>query len=226
MHKRKAEQMKKENRKNIMAPSVMLSAFLLWTAAVRYFDVKPIGPEGSYVGLASLNGFVHGITGVHMRLYTLTDLLGLVPIAFAAAFALVGLIQWIRRGHLLKVDRDILALGGFYIAVMTVYVLFEVFPVNYRPVLIGGILEPSYPSSTTLLVMCVIPTGMMQLDRRIKNSFFKRCIRLYITAFTLFMVIGRLISGVHWFTDIIGGILLSAGLVLMYRFIACLINAE
>jgi undecaprenyl-diphosphatase len=100
---------------------------------------------------------------------------------------------------------------------MAVYVLFEIFVVNYRPVLIDGILEASYPSSTTMLVMCVMPTAIMQLAGRIKNHILKRCVTSAITAFTAFMVIARLVSGVHWLTDIVGGALLSAGLVLMYR---------
>ena len=100
---------------------------------------------------------------------------------------------------------------------MVAYVFFEVFVVNYRPVLIGGILEASYPSSTTMLVMCVMPTAIMQFNARIKNNILKRFVASAITAFVVFMVIGRLLSGVHWFTDIIGGALLSAGLVLMYR---------
>jgi undecaprenyl-diphosphatase len=33
------------------------------------------------------------------------------------------------------------------------------------------------------------------------------------------MVAARLASGVHWLTDIIGGILLSAGLVMIYDFL-------
>ena len=100
---------------------------------------------------------------------------------------------------------------------MAVYALFEMLVVNYRPVLIGGILEASYPSSTTTLVMCVMPTAIMQFNARIKNNVLKRFVASAIIAFIVFMVIGRLVSGVHWFTDIIGGALLSTGLVLMYR---------
>ena len=195
----------------------MLLAFLLWTIAIRFVDVQAIGPQESTVGLATINQFVHNLTGVHMPLYTITDWLGLVPLMFVMGFGTLGLVQWIKRKNLLKVDYSIFVLGGFYIVVMAAYVLFEVFIVNYRPVLINGHLEASYPSSTTVLVMCVMPTAIMQFNARIKNDVPKRCLAYAITAFIVFMVIGRLISGVHWFTDIIGGALLSAGLVLMYR---------
>jgi len=209
--------MKKENQRNFCIATCMLFAFSLWTATIQFIDVQTIGPQGSSVGFATLNGFVHNLTGVHMSLYAITDWLGLVPLAFVMGFALLGLVQWIKRKHLLRVDYNILALGGFYIVVMVAYVFFEVFVVNYRPVLIGGILEASYPSSTTMLVMCVMPTAVMQFNARIKNNILKRFVASAITAFVVFMVIGRLLSGVHWFTDIIGGALLSAGLVLMYR---------
>ena len=214
--------MKKENQRNFCFVTCMLLAFLLWTVAIQFVDVQAIGPRESTVGFATINHFVHTLTGEHMSLYTITDWLGLVPLVFVMGFTLLGLVQWIKRKHILKVDYNILILGGFYIIVMTVYVLFEMLVVNYRPVLINGYLEASYPSSTTMLVICVMPTAIMQFNARIKNNVLKQCVTYVITVFIAFMVIGRLISGVHWFTDIIGGALLSTGLVLMYRAIISL----
>ena len=194
----------------------MLVAFVLWTIAIQFIDVKAIGPRESTVGFATINSFVHNLTGVHMSIYTITDWSGLVPIGFAMGFALLGLIQWIKRKHLGKVDYTIFVLGGFYIVVIAVYIFFEMFVVNYRPVLINGYLEASYPSSTTMLVMCVMPTAIMQFNARIKNGVLRRFVTFVIAAFIIFMVIGRLVSGVHWLTDIVGGVLLSTGLVLLY----------
>ena len=194
----------------------LLAAFTLWTIAISLIDVQAIGPQGSTVGFATLNEFVHNFTGVHMQLYTITDWLGLVPVAFGFGFTLLGLTQWVKRKNILKVDRSILILGAFYIVTLAAYLFFESFVINYRPVLIDGYLEASYPSSTTLLVLCVMPTAIMQLRGRIKQPIFGKCVSIAITAFIAFMVIGRLISGVHWLTDIIGGILLSAGLVMIY----------
>lgn len=214
--------MKKENRRSFVVAAGMLTAFVLWTAAVRLVDVGAIGPRGSTVGFATINRYVHNLAGVHMSLYTISDWLGLVPVAFAMGFGLLGLIQWIKRKSFVKVDFSILVLGGFYIAVMAVYILFEMVVVNYRPVLIEGYLEASYPSSTTLLVTCVIPTAIMQFNARIRNNIFRRCVAVVLLVFITFMVVVRLISGVHWITDIIGGLLLSTGLVMMYRWVISL----
>lgn len=205
------------HRKNLRIAISMLALFTLWTAAIRCIDVKAIGPRGSTVGFAAVNAFVHRLTGVHMSLYRITDWLSLVPLGFVMGFAMLGLLQWIRRKHLFRVDGSILALGGFYAVVLAVYVFFEAVVVNYRPVLINGILEASYPSSTTILVMCVMPTAIAQVNLRIKKHVLRRCVTIIITAFIVLMVIGRLISGVHWFTDIIGGALLSTGLVMLYH---------
>ena len=208
--------MKKKNKKMLVWGMSLLAMFVLWTVLLHFVDVRAIGPEDSSVGFATLNGFVHGFTDVNWLLYTVTDWLGLIPIAVALGFAVLGLVQLIKRKSLWKVDHSILALGVFYILVMMAYIFFEMVVVNYRPTLINGYLEASYPSSTTMLVMCVMPTAAMQLKMRIRNTIVRRCAIIAIVAFTAFMVIGRLISGVHWITDIIGGALLSAGLVMIY----------
>ena len=208
--------MEKKNKKRLVLGASLVVAFVLWTILVCFVDVRAIGPEGSSVGFAALNGFVHELTGVNWLLYTVTDWLGLVPITVALGFTILGLAQLIGRKILWNVDHSILALGVFYIAVMAAYVFFEIVVINYRPTLIDGYLEASYPSSTTMLVMCVMPTAAMQLNARIKNTVLRRFAVIAIVVFTAFMVIGRLLSGVHWITDIIGGALLSAGLVTMY----------
>lgn len=209
---RKVSKMKKK----LSLAAVLLTAFAVWTVMLRFVDVQAIGPRESAVGLAAVNGWFHSLTGVHLSLYTITDWLGLVPVAFGFGFAVLGLVQWISRRKFLQVDRSILALGGFYIVVTAAYLLFEKVVINYRPVLIEGNLEVSYPSSTTLLVMCVMPTAVMQLRDRIGNRYVRLIVSTLFIAFIVFMVIGRLVSGVHWISDIIGGALLSAGLVMLY----------
>ena len=204
-------------KKKLRIAIALLVSFALWTALVSLADVQAIGPEGSVVGFGTLNGLVHKLTGVNWLLYTVTDWLGLVPVAVALGFAVLGLAQLISRKSLWRVDRSILALGIFYVVVIVAYLFFEAVVINYRPVLIDGRLEASYPSSTTMLVMCVMPTAAIQLNARIKNNILRRIATISIVAFTAFMVMVRLVSGVHWVTDIVGGALLSAGLVEGYR---------
>ena len=208
--------MKKETGKRYVLAGCLLAAFAAWTIAVGTIDVQTIGPQGTAVGFATVNRFVHNLTGVHLLLYVITDWLGLVPFCIAAGFGIFGLLQWIHRKHFWKVDASILLLGVFYLVVMSVYVFFELVVVNYRPLLIDGRLEASYPSSTTMLALCIMPTALMQLNGRVRNAAGKRCVNFVIHVFTLFMVIGRLLSGVHWLSDIVGGILLSGGLVMLY----------
>ena len=212
--------MNTHSKRNLYLSLVWLAAFLLWTAMVSRIDVQAIGPLGSAVGFASLNRLVHGLTGVHLFLYTVTDWLSLIPFGFAIGFAVLGLVQWCRRKRLLRVDRSILLLGGYYMVVTAIYLLFEKYVINYRPILIDGVLEASYPSSTTMLVLTIMPTAVMQLNLLIKKPALRRGIAAAIHIFTAFMVLARLISGVHWFSDIIGGALLSAGLVMMYAFLS------
>ncbi len=202
--------------KSLWIGLAFLAAFALWTFLIRFIDVQAIGPNGSSVGFAALNGLVHETIGVHWGLYTATDWLGLVPIGFVLGFAILGLVQLIQRRSLFKVDRSILVLGGFYIVVMAMYLLFEEAVINYRPVLVGGNPEASYPSSTTMLALCVLPTAMMQLKSRIRHRAVCRAVLVTLGALTAFMVVGRLLSDVHWLTDIIGGVLLSVGLVALY----------
>ena len=212
--------MKDARNKELLSGIALLVAFALWTILIRLIDVKNAGPHGTAVGFAALNVWFHWMTGVNMLIYTITDWLGLVPIIICLGFGLLGLVQLIKRRSLLRVDPDIQLLGVYYVLVILCYLLFEMVPINYRPILIDGNLEASYPSSTTLLVLSVMPTLKYQADRRIANPVMRKAITAFVFAFSAFMVIERLISGVHWATDIVGSVFLSTGLYLIYRFMA------
>ena len=205
-----------KERKLFSAGLILIAVFVFWTILILTVDVQPVGVNGTDVGFATLNRSFHDLTGVNMVVYHITDWLGLVPIFCCIIFGGVGFVQLIKRKSLLKVDIDILLLGVYYVIVIFGYLIFEMIPINYRPILIDGIMEASYPSSTTLLVLSVMPTVVFQLDRRIKNRAVRRIISLSAILFSLFMLIGRTIAGVHWLTDIIGSIILAMGLYLIY----------
>ena len=206
-----------KEKRNLLIGVGSIGAFALWTVLIQCVDVQTVGQNGTKIGFAAFNVWFHRLTGVHMALYTITDWLGLVPIFICLCFGMLGMVQLIKRRSLLKVDSDILLLGVYYVLVIACYLIFEMIPINYRPVLIEGRLEASYPSSTTLLVLSVMPTFLFQSYRRVMNPMLRKAAALFVVAFSAFMVIGRLISGVHWATDIIASILLSAGLFMLYR---------
>ena len=209
--------MKKNEKKSLLIGSIFLAMFAVWTVLILTVDVQPLGQNGTGIGFATFNCWFHHFTGVNMVIYTITDWMGLVLVAICLSFAGMGLVQLIKRRSLFRVDADIMILGVYFVIVFLAYAIFEMIPINYRPILIEGIMEASYPSSTTLLVLSVMPVLIEQIQRRLSGIGVKRIITIAAIAFSVFMVTGRLISGVHWFTDIVGGELLSAGLFKLYK---------
>lgn len=174
-----------KKKKLFLFTAALFVLFIGYTAALMYLDVQPIGPNGLPVGFATFNSAVRQAVGVRFKLYNLTDWLSLAAIGMMVGFALLGLVQMIQRKSICRVDRNILVLGGFYLLVLAAYSFFEVFVVNYRPVLIDGVLEASYPSSTTMLILCVMPTAMMQFHSRIVNVTARKWVNAIIGIFTV-----------------------------------------
>ena len=209
--------MNKSEKKSLLMGIISLAMFAVWTVLILTVDVQPLGQNGTSIGFATFNCWFHHFTGVNMAIYTITDWMGLVPVVICLIFAGIGLVQLIKRRSIFRVDADIMILGVYFVIVFLAYAIFEIIPINYRPILIEGRMEASYPSSTTLLVLSVMPALVEQIKRRLSGIRVKQIITIAAIAFSVFMVTGRLISGVHWFTDIVGGELLSAGLYMLYK---------
>ena len=193
--------------------------FVVFSLWIRLFDVQAVGPEGSRIGFAGLNLAVHEFFGMHLFWYKLTQALGYVAILLVAAFALLGFIQLIKRKSLLKVDKNLLILGIVYILLVLLYVLFEKVPFNYRPVILDPAegLEPSYPSTHTLLILTVFGTAIQLAGSYIKNPKLLLSAKILALVIMGLTIVGRLVCGVHWFTDIVGGVLLSLFLISLYK---------
>lgn len=205
-------------KKRIVSALLVFAAGMIISSA-RLIDVAPIAPDGTDVGFSTLNKAVFDAIGVHWGWYHLTDALGYLALGVAGAFALFGLWQLIRRKSFKKVDRNLLWLGGLYLTVIALYVIFELFPVNYRPILMPGKTEPepSFPSSHTLLICTVMLSAAHQLKYYVRKTSLRRTLQGVCCGLAVLTVCGRLLSGVHWFTDILGGLLLSAAL--LYPFV-------
>ena len=209
--------MQKKLKKYLIITGGLFLIFILFTVMVKTVDVQPVGPDRSKVGLASVNQCVFKFFGVNLLWYDITDWLGVFAIVFALGFAVLGLFQLIKRKSIQKVDCRILLLGVFYVMVIAVYLFFEVVVVNDRPIILSEILEASFPSSHVMFVNCIMATAMLQFHYYLRERkawlWMSDIVSVLIITAT---VIGRLISGVHWFTDIVAGILLSSVLIALY----------
>lgn len=217
--------MKKKVKSSFIVTGLLLLLFVLFTVVVSTVDVRPIGPEGSEVGLATLNEFVFQKLGVHMIWYSITDWLGVVALLTAFCFVITGLIQIVNRKNLLKVDIRIILLGIYYVIVIVAYVFFEKIIINYRPIILEESvgLEASYPSSHTMLVICIMGAGIVLLQQMIQNKMMRVIMTILSGLVIVVTVVGRMISGVHWFTDIVGGIVLGITLIQLYASVLQLI---
>ena len=201
-----------KNKKNILICILLVLLSIIYTILVKYVDTSIIGPNGSVVGFSSLNSFVFNLTGNNMTLYKITEILGIIPILIALMYAVIGLIQVIDRKSL-KVDKELIALGILYIIVILIYAFFEKCIINYRPVLIDGILEASYPSSHTLLSICICGSALLINKYLFNNKKIYKYINIISIISMVLIVLGRLLSGIHWASDIIGSIIISITLL-------------
>ena len=191
--------------------------FIIFTILIKVIDVQPAGAEASLIGFASLNTAIFNMLGTNELCYKLTQCFGIIAIFTAGIFAVLGLIQLIQRKNLMKVDREILMAGIIYAIVIILYVLFEKLAINYRPLVLDEGLEASYPSTHTMLILTILGTAIPLAGKYIKNSKLSLCTKILCIAIMWLTVVLRLLSGVHWFTDILGGVLISLTLISLYK---------
>ena len=204
-----------KNKRNILTSISLILSAILFTILVKVIDVKQIGANGTSIGFATLNELIFKSIGVNMIWYHITDYLGIIPILTAIIYTFIGLIQLIKRKSIFKVDKELILLGLFYIIVISIYIFFEKVIINYRPILMNNLIEASYPSSHTLMTISLCGSSII-LNKKLFNSKITKAMNILSLLLIVTTVIGRLISGVHWFTDIIGGILISSSLLMTF----------
>lgn len=206
----------KKSKKLLISAIVFGMLAIVYTIIIALVDKQSIGPNESQVGLATINKFFQERLGFNETFYKLSNLLGYIAFGIAFVYMVIGLIQLIKRKSIKKVDTEISILGLFYIITLIIYVLFEFVKINYRPVLIDGNLDPSYPSSHTLLALFISTSAIFVNLKIIGNKPLRITLNTITIILGLAILVGRIISGVHWITDILGGILIATTLVLGY----------
>lgn len=164
-----------------------------------------------------MNDAVFNFFGENKTLDKISDVLLIAMLAIVAGFALSGLVQLIKRNKLKKVDSEILAMIPSLLLLVAVYFVFEkIWVLNYRPILINGIAEPSFPSTHTLIAVTVLGMTMMALPKYIKNRRQRILIDVLALVAMVAMAFLRVASGMHWMTDVLGGVIFGIDLVLVY----------
>ncbi len=213
-------------RSSLIKFFIVFLLFILFTILIKTIDVEAIGPFGSEVGFSAINDAFRKIFPYSDLFYKISKYLGYAAFLIIFVYALTGLIQLIKRKSLFKVDKELYALAGFYALVLFVYVLFEKVIINYRPVLEKGALEASYPSSHTILSICVCVSSIMISKKIFKNKKYTNLFNLASGLLMVGIVATRVLSGVHWLTDIIGGILISVALCILFECVLQMISKK
>ncbi len=202
-------------KKNIIISAILTIISIVYVFLVKTVDVKEIGPNNSSVGFSKLNDGFRNIVGTNLTIYKITEIFGLLIFIIVLFYGLIGLYQLIKRKSLFKVDKRLMLLGSLYISLGVLYIFFEKVIINYRPVLIDGELEASFPSSHTILALCVCVSSIIISKKYINKKYVPK-VNLITMILMIIVFLGRTISGVHWISDIIGGILISATLLMYF----------
>lgn len=201
-----------KNKRNILLSVIMTIFSGIYIYLVKTVDVKSIGPNNTSVGFAKVNDAFMHLVGTNMTIYKLTEVAGLLVLLIVGIYGIIGLVQLIKRKSLFKVDREIICLGILYVMMISVYVLFEKVVINYRPILIDNELEASFPSSHTMLAICTSVSSLLVYKKYVPKKL--NYLAMFTTVLLLTIVfLGRMISGVHWLSDILGGVIISLTLL-------------
>lgn len=222
-----------KTKNNYLISLVLLVIAVVFTILVTKVDVKTVevkpiegvtqeGVLTTEVGFATLNQAVSNKVGFSETFYKISKYAGYLALILVAFYGFTGLIELLQKKSLKGVNKVLYALAAFYVCVAIVYVVFEVLVINYRPVDLGEGLEASFPSSHTLLALCVCGSSLIVSKYVIKKENFKKCLNIISWVVMILVVCTRILSGVHWITDIFGGVLIS---LFMIQVFSCVVKS-
>lgn len=166
--------------------------------------------------LGGMNEAIFQHFGENETLSSVTDVFLIATLLFFMTYVGIGLVQLIRRKSLKKVDAELLAMIPSTILMAVIYVIFEkLIVVNTRPISD----EPSFPSTHTLVVATIFLMAMQTLPRYVKNRKTRTALYVAMSLVIIVVAAGRVMSGMHWFTDVLGGLAFAAVLAVIYKFV-------
>ncbi len=210
----------------IIIACVLLLTFCALTVTLTCVDVRPAGESQAEVGFSTVNEWVWNAIGQSKVALTVSELCGLVLIAATGAFGVTGLVQIIRRKGILRADKELYFMAVADVLLASAYLFFEVVVINYRPVLEDGALAASYPSSHTMLAVAVAGMGMVYLQSCAKKGALTYTLYGLLNVLSVVTVACRVLGGVHWLTDIVGGVLLGSAMTFAYGAVCSLFERE
>ena len=197
----------------LFASILLLISSIVFTVAVSFLDVKENPDGGHNIGLSSVNLAFHKTFPYNEVLHNISEYAGYIPVLFALFFALMGAGQALKHKSFKRVDNVLFFLAGYYVIVGFVYLIFEKFCINVRPIMLDGEWEASYPSSHTLFSITLSASAILVNDIFYAKAKWRRPMNVLAYIFMLSVPVLRLFSGVHWLSDIVGGVIISATLV-------------
>ena len=214
-----------KNRKlaiSLISSACLSVMFVVFTLLVKFVDVAYVGMTGKEVGLSSFNRLVYESVDVSETFDKLGDVCMVLSILVVLFVVALGIYELVKNKSIKKVDKKIWSMGIIYALVVLIYVVFELICLNYRPVLIDGKLEASYPSSHVMLSLTILSCFLIFMLSKLKTKKQKAILGTLIGLFMFVIVLFRVLSGMHWMTDIIASVILALMLAGWYVFINCL----
>ncbi len=189
---------------------VLFTIFVGFTLMVALVDVDQ-------VGLSHLNQFVWQKLGRNVIWEHITDWLGYLVILLVLGIVAWQIVQAFRRKNLMRIDQNLLVFDVVCAILVAFYAFFEFVVINYRPELVDGVAKASYPSSHVMLFATIIPLLIWQVWHYFKTKPWRIVLTVLMILVAVLGVIGRLLSGVHWFTDILAGLIISGCMGCLYQ---------
>ena len=91
------------------------------------------------------------------------------------------------------------------------------YKIGYHPFWYGLTQVLGILALVVALAFALLGVAIIQVRRRLPEGQTKQIVIYVFYALLVILIVGRIISGVHWFTDICGGVLLGFALTYLYQ---------